>query len=72
MISVWGRTYRIVSAGSGTYDAIRLLDDVLVGSFGDGPSFRVNSPTAGEALLRQIAETAIRLAKTRWMPRPSR
>lgn len=57
---------------SGTYEAIRLLDDARIGTFGDGPSFRGTSEIGGEALLRLIAETAIRLAKTQWTPRPTR
>jgi hypothetical protein len=67
MISVRGRTYRIVPVGSGVYDAIRLLDDTRIGSFGGG-----SSPVGDDGLLRQIAETALRSAKTHWTPRPSR
>ena len=64
MISVSGRTYRIVSLSKGTYDAVRLLDDVRIGTFGLTPSCPVNSVIGGEVLLRQIAETAMRSAKT--------
>jgi hypothetical protein len=67
MISVWGRTYRIVPVGAGRYDAIRLLDDTRIGSFGGG-----RSSTGDDGLLRQIAETAMRSAKTHWTPPPSR
>jgi hypothetical protein len=69
MISVWGRTYRIECVSPGTYDAVRLLDDARVGSFGDGARFCLNSLIGGEALLREIAQTAIRGAKTRWTMR---
>ena len=68
MISVSGRTYRIVPMSPGTYDAVRLLDDVRMGSFGGSPLF-VSSAIGGEALLREIAGTAIRSAKTHWKPR---
>jgi len=69
MISVSGKTYRIVSLGKGAYDAVRLLDDLRIGTFGHAPSSPVNSAIGGESLLRQIAETAMRSAKTHWTPR---
>jgi len=69
MISVSGKTYRIVSLSKGTYDAVRLLDDVRIGSFGLAPSCPVSSAIGGEALLRQIAEIAMRSAKTHWTRR---
>jgi hypothetical protein len=71
MISVWGRTYRIVCVSPGTYDAVRLLDDARVGSFGDGARFYLNSLFGCEALLREIAQTAIRAAKTPWAAHPA-
>lgn len=74
MIQVSGRTYRIHCVAPGTYDAVRLLDDVRIGSFGGGPSLRLDAPVGADAgpesLLRQIAQTAIRLAKTRWTATP--
>jgi hypothetical protein len=69
MISVLGKTYRIVSRSKGTYDAVRLLDDVRIGTFGFAPSCPVSSAIGGETLLRQIAEIAMRSGKTRWTPR---
>ena len=69
MISVFGKTYRIVSLSKGGYDAVRLLDDVRIGTFGLAPSCPVNSAIGGEALLRQIAEIAMRSAKTHWTRR---
>jgi len=71
MVSVWGKTYRIESVTGGTYDAVRLLDDARIGSFGGAPLFSLNWPVGGEALIRQIAQTAIRAAKTLWTPSPS-
>lgn len=71
MIQVSGNTYRIRCVAPDTYDATRLLDNVCIGSFGGGPSLRLDTPIAGavgpESLLRQIARTAIRSAKTRWI-----
>jgi hypothetical protein len=69
MISVFGKTYRIILVNPGTYDAVRLLDDVRVGSFADGPALSVDSSarSAGdETLLRQIARAAKHAAKMRW------
>lgn len=71
MISVWGKTYRIVCVSPGNYDAVRLLDDVRVGSFRDGPRFCLSSPGGEDALIREIAQTAIRGAKTPWTARPA-
>ena len=72
MISVSGKTYRIVSLSKGKYDAVRLLDDVRIGTFGLAPSCPLSSAIGGEALLRQIAETAMRSSKTHWTPREAR
>ncbi len=69
MISISGKTYRIVSVGPGTYDAVRLLDDVRVGSFGDGSRACVSSLLGGDALIHQIAQAAMRAAKTLWKPK---
>jgi hypothetical protein len=67
MVQVSGNTYRIVCTKRGTYDAVRVLDDVRIGSFGDGPPLRLDSPLSSQPLLRQIAHTAIRSAKTSWL-----
>lgn len=66
MISVFGKTYRIMLVNAGLYDAVRLLDDVRVGSFADGPRLSVHSSAGDETLLRQIARVAKQAAKTRW------
>ena len=71
MIQVFGTTYRIRCVAPGTYDAVRLLDDVRIGSFSGGTPLHLDSPVGADAvaesLLRQIAQTAIRMARTRWI-----
>ena len=66
MIQVSGMTYRIVHVNGDRYDAVRLLDDVHIGSFDGGPPLRLDCTTVSEALLRQVARAAIRGARTRW------
>jgi hypothetical protein len=66
MVLVSGLTYRIVPAEAGGYDAVRLLDDVRMGSFTSHPPLAVTSTTGGDALMRRIAQAAIRRAQTRW------
>ncbi len=66
MVLVSGLTYRIVQTQRGSYDAVRLLDDVLMGSFSSQAPFSVTSATGGDALLRSIAQGAMRGARTRW------
>ena len=70
MVQVFGTTYRIHCVAPGTYDAVRLLDDVRMGSFSGGRPLQLDSPVGADAgtesLLRQIAQTAIRMARTHW------
>jgi len=69
MVQVAGKTYRIVALADGSYDAVRLLDDISMGTFGVGGSLCVASRDGTEAgLLRRIAQTAMRGARTRWSP----
>jgi hypothetical protein len=66
MVSVSGHTYRIVPVEGGSYDAVRLLDDVHMGSFRSHTPLDVTSAIGGDDLLRRIAQVAIRGAQTRW------
>ena len=66
MVSVSGLTYRIAPAEGGGYDAVRVLDDVRMGSFKSHPPLYVTSTLGGDPLLRLIAQAAIRKAQTRW------
>jgi hypothetical protein len=66
MVSVLGLTYRIVPVEGGGYDAVRLLDDVHMGSFRSHSPEDVTSANGGDDLLRRIAKVAIRGARTRW------
>jgi hypothetical protein len=66
MVLVSGLTYRIVPVENGAYDAVRVLDDVRMGSFSSRPRLDVISMIGGVPLLRRIAQAAIRRAQTRW------
>jgi hypothetical protein len=66
MVSVSGLTYRIIPVEGGGYEAVRLLDDVRIGSFRSLPALDVTSAIGGSKLLRRIAQAAIQRAQTRW------
>lgn len=66
MVQVSGLTYRIVAVENGTFDAFRLLDDVKMGSFRDAASHIASRLASDGALLRRIAQTAMRRAQTGW------
>jgi hypothetical protein len=66
MVLVSGFTYRIVPIEDGAYDAVRVLDDVRMGSFTSHSPLDVSSTIGGIPLLRRIAQAAIRRARTRW------
>ena len=66
MVSLGGNTYRIERIDIGHYAAIRLSDDLRVGTFWTGNPTRVNAERVEEDLLYAIARTAIMNAKTSW------
>jgi hypothetical protein len=67
MVAVAGRTYRIVRIEAGHYAAVRLLDDVQVGTFHSYPKLAVYPTQIESALLLAIARQAIHGAKTSWV-----
>jgi len=69
MIQVQGTTYRIVRIKRGSYSVVRVLDDVVVGSFTAGSSVEVSPQAIDETVLREIARLAIQGAKTTWLGR---
>lgn len=73
MVQVAGSTYRVVRIEKGHYEAIRILDDVRVGSFRCRPSVSVEvTPFGIEAgLLKAIARAAVQEGKTSWVGRLS-
>jgi hypothetical protein len=66
MVSVLGLTYRIVPVADGAYDAVRVLDDVRMGSFEGHRPLDVSSTIGGDSLMRRIARAAVQTAQTRW------
>ncbi len=69
MVLVDGNTYRIVRVAASQYDVVRVLDDECVGVFHSSPHLRVVPSKIEEGLLREIALSAIRGAKTSWVGR---
>ena len=67
MVQVAGMTYRVARVGTGLYEVVRILDDAPVGMFLLGPPLEVRANALGAAELRQIAQAAIRDAKTTWV-----
>lgn len=66
MVQVQGSTYRIARVTPGLYEAIRLSDDVRVGTFSNHPPMRLHAECCDQHLLLEIAHAALRQAKTSW------
>ncbi len=69
MVQVAGITYRIVRLRRGRYSVVRILDDVQVGAFSNGPTITVTPDGEDSAVVQEIARVAIQGAKTSWMGR---
>jgi hypothetical protein len=69
MVQVAGTTYRIVRLQRGQYNVVRILDDVRVGGFSNGPVVELAPNGIEPALMREIARVAIQGAKTSWVGR---
>jgi hypothetical protein len=69
MVLVDGATYRIVRTARAHYDVVRISDDTLVGAFTSAPRVEITSATIDQRLLREIALSAIKGAKTSWVGR---
>jgi hypothetical protein len=69
MVQVAGTTYRIVRVTRGKYNVVRILDDVSVGSFSNGPTVELAPNGIDATLLREIVRVAIQGAKTSWVGR---
>lgn len=65
MVLVSGRTYRIARVTAGVYEAVRLIDDERIGTFSSTSPRRLAEAT-DEQLLGQIAQAALRQARTSW------
>ncbi len=68
MVQLSGTTYRIMKIDSHSYEVIRILDDVRIGSFKVMPRLQVLADGVPGELLREIALTALKEAKLSWMP----
>lgn len=69
MVSVAGRSYRIVRIGSGHYAVFRILDDLQVGTFRTQPTFDIWPEQIDAPSLLAVAREAIHAAKTSWVGR---
>ena len=68
MVQVAGTTFRIERVGPSRYDAIRIVDDVRIGSFQTTP-VKVLAHTVDYELMRKIALAAVHEGKTSWVHR---
>jgi hypothetical protein len=66
MVQVDGTTYRISRTKAG-YEATRILDDCCAGTFQPGPPLEVAPKAVSVEVLRMIAITAVRCAKTSYL-----
>jgi hypothetical protein len=67
MVQFESLTYRIVKVRRATYDAIRILDDVRIGTFQTVPRLSVYPTGTDDAVLRAVAMMAIMQATTSWL-----
>jgi hypothetical protein len=70
MVQLGDATYRIAEVGRGRYHAIRILDDVRIGTFETLPMLRVKAEATEEKVLFAVARLALMQGKTSW-PRTS-
>jgi hypothetical protein len=71
MVQVLGATYRVVRVEKGSYEVIRLTDDVRVGLFRTVPRPEVISTALATEVMNEIVRAAIHGAKTSWVGRLS-
>lgn len=69
MVQVGGTTYRIERLNAGDYLVVRITDDARVGTFQSTPRLLVTSTHIEPTLMYEIAQSAIRAAKTSWSGR---
>jgi hypothetical protein len=67
MVLVAGKTYRITRLMPRLYEAVRILDDALIGQFRCGPALELIPVTTDTSTLRLVAREAIMKAKTSWV-----
>jgi hypothetical protein len=68
MVQFGEATYRIAEVSRGNYQAIRVSDNVRMGTFETLPVLRVKTEAIGESLLLAIAHSAFMQGKTRRSP----
>jgi hypothetical protein len=66
MVLVAGQTYRITRLRPRLYEAVRILDDALIGQFWCDPGLELIPVTTDTSTLRLVAREAIMKAKTSW------
>ena len=66
MVQVFGQTFRIVRMAPGEYRAVRILDDLPVGTFCTKPKLHVTSARIDPAQLLEIARSAVKGGKVSW------
>ena len=67
MVQVGGKTYRIAKLARGQYEAIRIMDDVRVGTFQSEPKLNVRPEGIDVGLMVEIALAAVKGGKITWL-----
>jgi hypothetical protein len=67
MVQLGALTYRIVKVRRGTYQAIRILDEVCIGTFQTVPRLSVQPTGIDDPVLHAVATAAMRQATTSWL-----
>ena len=67
MIQVRGATYRVERLEPHNYAVVRLLDDVKVGTFQTVPGLRLHPMGCDADLFMELAQAALRFARTSGM-----
>ncbi len=72
MLQLYGKTYRVDRVAQHEYRVVRLLDDVVIGTFADGQKLTVLTSCDGEPeRMLAIARAALAHGKTLWRPEAS-
>jgi hypothetical protein len=71
MVQVQGTTYRVARLNAGTYEIVRICDEVTAGRFSCVPRLQVTALAVDEQLMKQLATTAVQRGRTTWIGRAS-
>jgi hypothetical protein len=72
MVQVLGTTYRVSRLKLGSYEVVRIHDELTVGRFECSTTLQVTALAIDEPLMKLLAAAAVQNGRTSWMgPRRS-